>query len=181
MVVADPLSTNLNPEAEFAYGAGQINPLKAASPGLVYDAVEADYINFLCGEGYTTKLLQIVTGNTNSSCPEKGSIDGTATDLNYPAFVVSVVPSQSINHVFNRTVTNVGLPASTYKANLVAPPGLKITVNPSVLSFSSLGEKQSYAMTVQGIVDKKILVSGSLVWDDGTYQVRSPIVVYVPT
>lgn len=180
MVVANPLSANLNPEAEFAYGAGQINPLKAAFPGLVYDAVEADYINFLCGEGYTTKLLQIITGNTKSSCPEKGLIDGTAPDLNYPAFVILASPSQSTNYVFNRTVTNVGSPASTYKANLVAPSGLKIVVNPRVLSFTSLGEKRSYTMTVQGIVDKKIVASGSLVWDDGTYQVRSPIVVYIP-
>ncbi|PON49818.1 Subtilase [Parasponia andersonii] len=181
MTTATPMNANLNPDAEFAYGAGQINPLKAAFPGLVYDAVEANYINFLCGQGYTTKLLQIVTGNNNSSCPEKGPNDGTAPDLNYPAFVVAASPAQSINHVFNRTVTNVGSQTSTYKAKLVAPPGLKITVNPSVLSFTSIGESQSYSVTVQGILDKKIMVSGSLVWDDCTYQVRSPIVVYVLT
>ncbi|PON53873.1 Subtilase [Trema orientale] len=181
MTTAHPLSADLNPEAEFAYGAGLINPLKAAYPGLVYDVVDADYANFLCGQGYSTKLLQIVTGNRKSSCPESSAV-GAAPDLNYPAFVLSASsPSDnSINHVFNRTVTNVGSPTSTYKAKLVAPAGLKITVNPSVISFTSLGEKKSYAVTVQGAV-KKLVVSASLIWDDGTYQVRSPIVVYVPT
>ena len=175
------MSADLNPEAELAYGTGLLNPLKAAYPGLVYDVVEADYVDFLCGQGYNTKLLQIVTGNSNSSCPNSSTINGTALDLNYPAFVLSASPLGSINHVFTRTVTNVGSPTSTYKANLFGPLGLKITVNPSVISFISLGEKQSYAVTVQGTMDKKIMASASLVWDDGTYQVRSPIVVYVQT
>ena len=175
------MSADLNPDAEFAYGAGLINPLKAAYSGLVYDIVEADYVNFLCGQGYNTKLLQIVTGNRKSSCPKTtAGLNGTIPDLNYPAFVLSVSSSDSINHVFNRTVTNVGSPTSTYRANLVATPGLKITVNPNVITFTTLGEKQSYAVTVQGTLNRKRLVSTSLVWDDGTYQVRSPIVVYVP-
>ena len=177
---ANPMRPDINPEAEFAYGSGQINPSKAAYHGLVYDAVEADYINLLCGQGYSTKLLQIVTGNRKSSCRKSGSARLASDLINYPAFVLSASPSEPINHVFNRTVTNVGSPSSTYKSNLVAPPGLKITVSPDVLAFSSLGEKRSYAVTVQGTMDQKILVSASLVWDDGTYQVRSPIIVYVP-
>lgn len=43
-MTATPMSPILNPEAEFAYGAGLINP------GLVYDISEADYIKFLCEE-----------------------------------------------------------------------------------------------------------------------------------
>ncbi|KAM6598665.1 hypothetical protein CsatA_018274 [Cannabis sativa] len=177
MTTANPLNADLNPDAEFSYGAGQINPSKAAFPGLVYDVVEADYVNLLCGEGYTTKLLQIVTGNSKSSCPAN---HGTSPDLNYPAFVTSASPAKSINKVFNRTVTNVGSPTSTYEAKAIAPPGFKVEVNPSVLCFTSLGEKQSYTVTVQGVADKKTVVSGSLIWDDGTYQVKSPIVVYIP-
>ncbi|EXB55373.1 NifU-like protein 3 [Morus notabilis] len=190
MTTANPMSADLNSEAKFAYGSRQINPLKAACPGLIYDAVEDDYKNLLCGQGYTTKLLQIVTGNSNSTCPDQASLEKTTTttitslnpnliggaegrfyrttpDLNYPTFALSTTPSQTINHVFNRTVTNVGSPTSSYKANLVAPPGLKITVNPSVLSFKSLEEKLSYAVTVRGTVDKKVVVSASHVWDDG--------------
>ncbi|KAF8677868.1 hypothetical protein HU200_046411 [Digitaria exilis] len=32
----------------FKYGAGQLNPVKANDPGLVYDASESDYIAILC-------------------------------------------------------------------------------------------------------------------------------------
>ncbi|KAL5568973.1 hypothetical protein UlMin_025548 [Ulmus minor] len=180
MTTATTMSPDLNPEAEFAYGAGQINPAKAAYPGLVYDVDEIEYLYFLCEQGYSNKIVKIIAGG-NSSCPTKKGIDGTAYDLNYPAFVLSASPSESINHIFHRTVTNVGSPTSTYKAKVIAPKGLKITVNPSVLTFKSLGEKLSYAVTVQGIIDHKFMISASLVWDDGTFQVRSPIVVYVPS
>ena len=46
-----------NLEAEFAYGAGNIDPVKAIDPGLVYDADEIDYVKFLCGQGYSTRAL----------------------------------------------------------------------------------------------------------------------------
>ena len=50
--VATPMSAKKkNPEAKFAYGAGNIDP------GLVYDADEIDYVKFLCGQGYSTRAL----------------------------------------------------------------------------------------------------------------------------
>ena len=171
------MSTNLNPEAEFAYGTGQINPVKALSPGLIYDVEEIDYVKFLCGQGYDTKRLRIITGD-KSSCSSSDEIIGSARDLNYPAFALSVSPSESINHVFSRTVTNVGSSNSTYKANLTTPDGLKITVKPSILSFNSVGQKLSYELKVQGTVDT-FVASASLVWDDGTFQARSPIAIYL--
>jgi hypothetical protein len=61
---------------------------------------------------------------------------------------------------------------------LTSPFGLKIKVNPSVLSFTTLGQKLSFALTIEGITDK-FIDSASLVWDDGTFQVRSPIAVAV--
>ncbi|KAK9950715.1 hypothetical protein M0R45_006190 [Rubus argutus] len=67
----------------------------------------------------------------------------------------------------------------TYIAKVAAPPGLKISVNPSVLSFTALWQKKSFSLTIKGPIEKSHLASASLVWDDGTFQVRSPIVVYV--
>nr|XP_023919247.1 cucumisin-like [Quercus suber] len=174
MTTANPMSAEKNPGAEFAYGAGNINPLKAPNPGLVYDIDALDYIKFLCAQGYNTKLLQHVTGD-KSSCSKE--TDEKSLDLNYPSFALSIPLSNSISHVFNRTVTNVGSSTSTYKAIVTSPHGLSIKVNPNVLSFTSLKQKLSFALTIEGTIEKQI-VSASLTWDDGTFQVRSPIVVY---
>ncbi|KAG6626541.1 hypothetical protein CIPAW_15G056100, partial [Carya illinoinensis] len=167
MTTADPMSAGKNPEAEFAYGAGNINPSTAPNPGLIYDIDAAsDYIKFLCGQGYNTKSLQLLTGD-NSSCSD--ATNGTVNDLNYPAFALSTPPLTSINHVFNRIVTNVGSPTSRYKAILNSPLGLTIKVTPSILSFTYLGQKLPYMLTIEGTTDK-FMVSASLMWDDGTFQ-----------
>ncbi|KAI6669312.1 hypothetical protein NL676_004197 [Syzygium grande] len=55
MTTALPMSAEINSEAEFAYGAGQLNPIQSLHPGLLYDANETDYVNFLCGQNYSTK------------------------------------------------------------------------------------------------------------------------------
>ncbi|XP_065872051.1 cucumisin-like isoform X1 [Euphorbia lathyris] len=175
MTTASPMNAKINPEAEFAYGAGHLDPLKAVDPGLVYDAKPIDYVKFLCGQGYNTSVLQIVTGD-NSSCSK--AINATVWDLNYPSFALSTSSSKHITRVFNRVVTNVGSPTSTYKAIISSPQGLKVQVNPTVLSFSSINQELSFALTVEGTIDSSI-VSASLVWDDGVHKVRSPITVYI--
>ncbi|XP_059457922.1 cucumisin-like isoform X2 [Corylus avellana] len=176
MTTAIPMSAGKNPEAEFAYGAGNINPLRAPYPGLIYDIKPFDYMQFLCSEGYNTKLLQYITFDKLTGCFE--AINGRAFDLNYPSFSLSTSHSKYINHVFHRTVTNVGSPNSTYKAVVTTQDGLRIKVKPRVLSFTSLGEKQPFTLKIQGTANK-FIVSASLVWDDGKFQVRSPIVVVV--
>lgn len=163
-------------EAEFAYGAGHVNPTKALNPGLVYDANETDYINFLCGQGYNDTLLQIVTGQ-NDICSNKVT-HGSVWDLNYPSFAVSTISPLIFNaRVFTRTVTNVGSPTSIYEATVTSPEELEIDVNPPKLKFTSLGQKLSFNVSVRGFVSS--IASASLVWDDGTYQVRSPITVFL--
>ncbi|KAK8334317.1 hypothetical protein V6Z12_A10G262000 [Gossypium hirsutum] len=174
MTTAFPMSSKNNLEAEFAYGAGHINPAQAAQPGLVYDAGEIDYVKFLCGQGYTPKQLKLIT-ESNFTCSEE--TNGAVWDLNYPSFTLSTSPGNSITRVFHRTVTNVGSPVSTYKVVVNAPPGLIIQVQPSVLSFKSLGQKLTFIVTVGAEIGNS-MISGSLIWDDGVHQVRSPIVAY---
>ncbi|KAK9903200.1 hypothetical protein M0R45_001165 [Rubus argutus] len=176
MTTAKPMCTRVNPEAELAYGAGLINPSRAPYPGLVYDLDGQDYVKFLCSMGYSDKLLRKITRD-NTICPKPNI--GRVNDLNYPSFALSVKDPKRVNGVFHRTVTNVGSSNSIYRAKVEAPLGLKIIVNPSVLSFTALGEKKSFALTIKGPMEKSSLVSASLVWDDGAFQVRSPIVVYV--
>ena len=88
--LAKPMSANLNFDAEFAYGAGQINPIRAPYSGLVYDATETDYIKFLCAHGHTTKLLQMITKNNNNQCSSESNDGNVLSDhLNQPSFVIS--------------------------------------------------------------------------------------------
>ncbi|KAE8718058.1 Cucumisin [Hibiscus syriacus] len=174
MTTAFPMSSENNLEAEFAYGAGHINPARAARPGLIYDAGETDFVNFLCGQGYNSKQLALITG-TIAICSEE--TNGTVWDLNYPSFALSTTPGNSVTRVFYRTVTNVGSAVSTYKAVVKSPPGLVIQVQPSLLSFKSLGQKQSFTVTARAEVGNS-MISGALIWDDGVHQVRNPIVAY---
>ncbi|CAK9171825.1 unnamed protein product [Ilex paraguariensis] len=115
------------------------------------------------------------SGHINPLKAANPANNGTVWDLNYPSFALSA--NTSVIRDFHRTVTNVGLPVSTYKATVVAPPGLNIQVEPSVLSFKSIGQKISFVVTIATTLSNDML-SGSLVWDDGVYQVRSPIVAY---
>ena len=168
------MSSALNPEVEFGYGAGQINPIEAMNPGLVYDISEQDYVKFLCGEGYDTIVLKIFT-NDLITCSKDNQI--IASDLNLPSFALSTKLSKNIIKVFHRTVTNVGSANSTYKAKVIAPPLLDVEVNPRILKFTSIGQKKSFTLTIEGIINVNI-VSASLIWDDGSHKVKIPIVIY---
>ncbi|KMS95570.1 hypothetical protein BVRB_006880 [Beta vulgaris subsp. vulgaris] len=174
MTTALPMSSATNEEAELAYGSGHINPLKAVDPGLVYDAEVDDYVNFLCSQGFNDTTIRLIT-RERSSCKESN----TNWDLNYPSIALptSIGPFDT---VFTRTVTNVGSPYSTYKAIVTTPQGqaIAIKVQPSVLSFNSVGQKLSFTVRVYGTIGMRALMSASLVWDDGQHQVRSPIVVF---
>lgn len=164
-------------DLEFAYGSGQINPVAAQDPGLVFDASEADYINFLCKQGYNTTSLRLVTGD-NSTCASTTA--GRAWDLNYPSFSLYVEDGDKVDAVFTRMVTNVGDPNSTYTSSLYMPsPLINVTVSPPVLTFSSVGEVQNFTVTVVGpTISQQPIISGAIAWTDGKRAVRAPLVVY---
>ncbi|XP_052207270.1 cucumisin-like [Diospyros lotus] len=178
MTTAFPLSVETSPEAEFAYGSGHMNPLEATNPGLVYDAEPVDYIKLLCGQGYNNTALRLVTGEM-TTCSDVGR-NGTMWDLNLPSLTLSTMALRPFSQTLKRTVTNVGLPTSTYHARLTnynSPQALRIRVEPTVLAFTSLGQKLGFLVKVEGAIGAT-RVSASLSWDDGTHQVRTPIVVY---
>ncbi|ERN19433.1 hypothetical protein AMTR_s00069p00176100 [Amborella trichopoda] len=177
MTTASFMDSRKNEEAEFAYGSGHIDPVRAVHPGLVYDAGVNDYIDFLCKQGYNTTTLRLITGDNTSSCAS--STYDKAWGLNYPSIALSIADGQPIKGVFPRTVTNVGYANSTYHAFITAPSGIKITVEPNVLSFKSVGEKQSFLVKIDGgVVSQLPIQSGAITWNDGVHQVRSPVIVY---
>ncbi|GAV78317.1 Peptidase_S8 domain-containing protein/Inhibitor_I9 domain-containing protein, partial [Cephalotus follicularis] len=178
MTTARPMSSTRNPQAEFAYGSGHINPVEAINPGLVYEASNADYISMLCGLGYNVSQIRQISGD-NSSC--QGENKTSPKDLNYPAMTALVSPSKSFKITFRRKVTNVGIATSTYKPKVFSSsPKFNITVVPGSLSFKSLNDSKSFNVTVVGggLPNNEAMLSAALVWYDGTHSVRSPIVVH---
>ncbi|KAK9169967.1 hypothetical protein Syun_002107 [Stephania yunnanensis] len=178
MTTASPMNVTRNPDREFAYGVGHLNLVKAIDPGLVYEAFEDDYVKMLCSIGYTSEKIKLITGNTStSSCPP--NFKGTAKDLNYPSMAIVKYDIVKKEATFSRTVTNVGLANSTYKAVVTSPSELIVSVEPNVLFFKSLNEKQSFVVKVSAKASlHQEVLSASLVWSDGVHNVRSPIVVY---
>ncbi|KAJ0113535.1 hypothetical protein Patl1_00330 [Pistacia atlantica] len=177
---ATPMSRRMDRFAEFSYGAGQVNPHKAASPGLIYEIDQMGYIQFLCHEGYTGSSLGVLVGSKSINC--SSLVPGFGYDaLNYPTMQVKLNgDKQSTTAIFHRTVTNVGAPVSIYNATIKAPRGVEISVKPMSLSFSRSMEKQSFTVVVKAnpMPASTQLLSGSLVWKSPRHVVRSPIVLY---
>ncbi|XP_050874536.1 subtilisin-like protease SBT4.3 [Lathyrus oleraceus] len=179
MTTAKPMNGTYNNMAgEFSYGSGNVNPSLAIQPGLIYNITKDDYVQMLCNYGYDNKKIKQISGE-NSTChgPSNSSL---VRNLNYPAIVISVVAETPFNIQFPRKVTNVGSNNATYKAIITPIPNVKITVEPNLLSFKSLQETQSFVVTAVGKVgSRQTEFSSSLVWSDGTHNVKSPIIVHI--
>uniref|UniRef100_A0ACD5VZR7 Uncharacterized protein n=1 Tax=Avena sativa TaxID=4498 RepID=A0ACD5VZR7_AVESA len=173
----------------FSYGSGQLNPVRALDPGLVYDTTLYDYANFLCSLRPTQSqnLLPIsipflvslfLPANSNPFTCSLG-VAVRPENLNYPSISAACL-SVSKTTTVTRRVKNVGAAYSKYTVSIVQPTaGVKITVKPSTLSFSQIGEEKEF--TVELDVDDAPAVAanyvfGSIEWTDGTHRVRSPVV-----
>ncbi|CAN0907432.1 Subtilisin-like protease 4 [Linum grandiflorum] len=157
----------------FATGSGHVNPTKANNPGLIYDINPEDYISYLCGLGYTDQQVEKIV-RRGIKCGEKVKLPGG--QLNYPSFSVTLGPSQT----FSRTVTNVGAANSVYAAKINHPWGVMVTVRPSILRFSEVNQKATYAVTftrtTNGTTTQRF-GQGYITWTSNKYCVRSPISV----
>ncbi|XP_061998862.1 subtilisin-like protease SBT4.3 [Rosa rugosa] len=175
MTTTWPMSDTSNFLGEYAYGSGHINPLKAIDPGLVYEPSKEDYINFLCMV-FDEADVRLISG-LNRNCPT--SFDkGSPKDHNYPSLASVVTPTIPFNISFHRTVKNVGLSNSTYKAKILPNSEVDIKVVPEVLSFNSLNEEKTFDVIIVGkALQVGSYVSSSLIWSDGTHNVRSPILI----
>ncbi|KAJ8763376.1 hypothetical protein K2173_002259 [Erythroxylum novogranatense] len=164
------------------FGAGHIDPNKAMDPGLVYDMVPEDYINYLCAMNYTGEQIQTIVGTTNYTCQY------ASLDLNYPSFIVILNKTNTTTTSFKRLLTNVADTVnSSYQAVIEVPMGMKASLQPPILSFTGLFSTAEFELTVE--VDLMEIDSvtpqsdsignyGFLSWYEvnGTHVVRSPIV-----
>ncbi|CAN1188923.1 Subtilisin-like protease SBT4.14 [Linum perenne] len=180
LTTAKTMSRRRNEEAEFAYGAGQLNPIRARSPGLVYDMDEMSYVQFLCHEGYKGSSLSVLVGSKSVNC--SSMIPGMGYDaLNYPTIQMKGNDRATVG-VFQRRVTNVGrgpYPV-VYNATIQSAKGMEITVKPMSLSFSRAGDEKGFRVVVkaEGIQGYSGILSGQIVWRSPGHSVRSPVVVY---
>jgi len=170
----------------FGYGAGHVQPNRAADPGLVYDANATDYLGFLCALGYNSSVIATFMagagdGHAAHACPARAP---RPEDLNYPSVAVPHLSPTGAVHTVTRRVRNVGPGAAAYDARVHAPRGLAVDVRPRRLEFAAAGEEKQFAVTFrarEGFFLPGEYVFGRLVWSDGRgrHRVRSPLVVRV--
>ncbi|CAL4943174.1 unnamed protein product [Urochloa decumbens] len=167
----------------FDYGAGHVDPARAADPGLVYDLGAKDYVDFLCALKYSPAMIAAVarSGGAVASCD--GNRTYSVGALNYPSFAVAFSTANgeggeasapaTVTHT--RTVTNVG-GAGTYKVSTSAAEGVAVEVEPKELAFAAAGEKKSYTVKFTSRSQPSGTSGfGRLVWSDGKHSVASPI------
>ncbi|KAG6484763.1 hypothetical protein ZIOFF_053288 [Zingiber officinale] len=155
---------------QLSYGAGQLNPVKAVDPGLVYDAGASDYVQMLCNSGYNETMIRIVTGDAGCC---SSITNRTPRDLNYPSMALHVQSGTPFTAKFFRTVTNVGGPQNCmYKAEVWADHRLNVVVNPSELEFSKLNEKGQFTVSVSGgPLPGNSTAPATVIWSDGKHEV----------
>jgi subtilisin family serine protease len=157
-----------DPAIPFDFGAGHIVPNAATAPGLVYDVGADEYDAFACGNA-----LAAVTASRCEALAAAGLSFGAA-DLNQPSIAVSRLASQ---RTITRRVTNVADEALTFTANVLAPPGIGVSVAPPSISVAA-GQSASFDVMLSfesGPLDQWRF--GSLTWVAADHEVYSPIAV----
>jgi hypothetical protein len=151
---------NTNPILIFRQGAGHVDPMRATSPGLVYDSGYNDWLNFICGVqpgSFCSAFTPIDPSNLNQASIAIGDMAGTQT--------------------VTRRVTNVSGAALTVTPSLTGLSGIAAAVSPDSLSLAN-GASASYSVTfTNSSAAPGAYVGGQLTWSGGGYNVRSPIVI----
>ncbi|KAH7677370.1 Tripeptidyl-peptidase II protein [Dioscorea alata] len=158
-------------------GSGQVNPVAANDPGLIYEISHKHYIQYLCGLGYNDTQVSIIVAS-----PIQCSVVGSTApeNLNYPSISISLDPSAT--KFVQRTLTNVGDANELYYIDVEDPNGIKVVVSPSPIQFSRIGEEKSITLefSSKGMpLNQGEVLDGQLKLDSGKHFVRSPISVSI--
>ncbi|CAI0421392.1 unnamed protein product [Linum tenue] len=148
-------------------GAGEINPIKALNPGLVFHTTTLDYLRFLCYYGLSNKDIKSLSPRTNFTCPSNSTNnDRLMSNLNYPSISIAVLSRRRIGRAATAT-TNVGHVNSTYIAMVHAPSGLRVEVLPRKLVFTERVGRLTFRVVFNGTKAPRGYNYGSLTWRDG--------------
>eukprot|EP01018_Ginkgo_biloba_P000032 Gb_20397 [translate_table: standard] len=164
--------------SEFDMGTGEINPLKALDPGLVYESDPKDNSLFLCYSGYNQTQIGAMIGDKSFVCPPDSKPE-LISSLNYPSISIDKLNG---SRTLVRTLTNVGAVDSVYKVAVVSPRGVEIKVSPDELVFSATQKSIAINVGLKVIANPtastvKNYVFGSMSFSDGTHTLTTPIVV----
>ena len=152
----------------FDYGSGHIVPNDALQPGLVYDVSDDEYDAFACGVASPAV--------TSARCTELAAAGHSffARDLNQPSISISRLASQQ---TVTRRVTNLSDEAESYNVEIVAPPGINVSVTPPTVSLGP-GESTNFDVTLtyeSGPMD--LWRFGAITWIGDDHDVRSTLAV----
>ncbi|HEY0247463.1 MAG TPA: S8 family serine peptidase [Gryllotalpicola sp.] len=144
----------------FAEGAGEVNPRKYLSPGLLYLNGLDDWLGYLEGEGY-----------------DAGADPIAPSDLNLASIAIGTLPGAQ---TVTRTVTSTQ--AGTYTPT-ASVPGYRAAVSPNRLHFTAAGQTARFTVTLTPTkVSAGGWVTGWLSWKgsgaSAGITVRSPIGVH---
>ncbi|XP_022132049.1 CO(2)-response secreted protease-like isoform X2 [Momordica charantia] len=169
-------STN-NPSNPHEMGAGEISPIKALNPGLVFESTTEDYLRFLCYFGYSNKIIRSMS-KQNFTCP-KTSNEDLISSVNYPSISISKLDRRQAPKVIERTVTNVGAANTTYIAKVHSSEGLIVKVIPSKIVFSENVKKVTFKVLFFGKEARSGYNFGTITWRDDVHSVRTVFAVNV--
>ncbi|KAG6783262.1 hypothetical protein POTOM_012707 [Populus tomentosa] len=158
-------------------GVGEINPLKALNPGLVFETTTEDYLQFLCYYGYSEKNIRSMS-KKNFNCP-RISIDRLISNINYPSISIGNLDRHKPAQTIKRTVTNVGCPNATYISRVQAPVGLEVKVFPKKIAFIEGLTRVSFKVLFYGKEAFNGYNFGSVTWFDGRHSVHLSFAVNV--
>ncbi|KAJ0960896.1 hypothetical protein J5N97_001194 [Dioscorea zingiberensis] len=174
--ITDDYDGTTEPADLFAMGAGQVNPQAAIDPGLIYNITTSNYIQYLCGLGYSDKNVSVIVGR-EIECADVDNI--SAEDLNYPS--ISVTLDRNVTKTVTRQLTNVvSTGAEVYNAVVEEPNGVSVIVTPNKLGFGRLGRKKKFTVefkVTDGSMSEGQNSEGQLLWRSPKHEVRSPISV----
>jgi len=152
----------------FDYGAGHIVPNDAVDPGLVYDVTDDEFDAFACG------TASPAVADDRCDELELAGFSFAGPDLNQPSIAVSRLASLQ---TVRRRVTNVSESAETYTAEVVAPSGITVSVNPMSISVAP-NESVTFDVTFgyeSGPLD--LWRFGSLTWNGSDHTVISTLAI----
>ncbi|KAK1578029.1 hypothetical protein Q3G72_027008 [Acer saccharum] len=161
----------------FLVDISDLQPNDFNIPSLILDTASGTLVRKYVTEdskakvkGYDEKQMKSILRRSQWNCSQE------PTDLNYPSFM-AIFNNETVRK-FSRVVTNVGDEEAVYHANLKLPTGMKITIEPSTLTFTRKYQKQNFVLSIETDKEAPGMVYGFLNWiDQHNHKVSSPIVV----